>query len=102
MTWLKHNGSTVRIFSDKNIFTVGQKRNIKTDRFLTFCVDEMPPINNTKHPAHAMMLGVIASNDKWIPLLWFPSGTRVGIKEYLKALKIHMKPWVEATFPNGQ
>lgn len=52
-------------------------------RFLAYCVDEVPPINSSKHPASAMMLGVVASDGKRMPPFWFPNGLKIGAKEYL-------------------
>ena len=73
----------------------------KTDRFLAFQLVEVPPINNTKHPAHVMMLGVVWSDGKRMKPLLFPSGTRVGTKEYLEAMENHAKLWPEAPYPDG-
>ncbi|QQP41393.1 Uncharacterized protein FKW44_015744, partial [Caligus rogercresseyi] len=44
-----------------------------------------PPINRTKHPAGAMMLG----------------GLKVGMEEYLKVMKTVVKPWLDSTYPKG-
>ena len=33
---------------------------------------------------------------------WFPLGIRVGTKEYLEAMENHVKPWLEAHFPDGR
>lgn len=75
LSWMKkHDRSTIRIFSDKKLWTVDQSRNSRNDRYLAFCVEEVPPINVTKHPASAMMLGVVASNGKRMPPYWFPKG----------------------------
>ncbi|QQP55790.1 Uncharacterized protein FKW44_000237 [Caligus rogercresseyi] len=43
LTWMNHNGSTVRIFSDKKLWTVDQVRNSKNDRYLAYCIEEVPP-----------------------------------------------------------
>ncbi len=56
LTWLRHNGGTVKIFSDKKTWRVGQTKNRQNDRYLAYCVEEVPGINTTKHPAGAMML----------------------------------------------
>ncbi len=101
ITWLKHHGSTVRIFSDKKIWTVDQARNSRNDRFLAFSVDKVPPIHQTKFPAGAMMLGVIASDGKRLPPIWFPKGTKVGTREYLDIMETKVKPWLEETYPRG-
>ena len=47
--WLKKaDGSIVRIFSDKKLWTVDRKRNARNDRWLAYHVEEVPPINCTK------------------------------------------------------
>jgi len=92
---LKKQGSTVRIFSDKKNWNVDQSRNSQNDRFLA-CVEDVPPINSTKHPQSAMMLGVVASDGKRMPPNWFPKGLRLDTKEYLKVMENVVKPWINA------
>ncbi len=99
INWLKHHPSTVLIFSDKKMWTVDQSRNRQNDRYLASSPDQVPPINRTKHPQGAMMLGVVASNGKAMPPYWFPAGLRVGAKEYLEVLQTVVKPWVDENFP---
>ncbi|XP_059094623.1 uncharacterized protein LOC131889516 [Tigriopus californicus] len=93
--------STVLVFSDKKNWTVDQARNARNDRFLAYCVDEVPCINQTKHPASAMMLGVVSSDGKRMPPYWFPKGLRVGAKEYLEVMQEVVKPWLDATYPDN-
>ena len=100
--WMKKNdGSIVRIFSDKKLWTVDQKRNARNDRWLAYCVEEVPPINQTKHPASAMMLGAVASDGKKMPPHWFPKGLRIDTTAYLEVMKDVVKPWIEANYPEG-
>jgi len=102
LNWLKSQPrSTIRIFSDKKNWTVDQKRNARNDRFLAYHVEDVPPIMETKHPASAMMLGVVASDGKRMPPHWFPCGLRVGTKEYLEVMKDVVKPWLDANYPDG-
>jgi len=101
LNWLKSNSSTVRIFSDKKNWTVDQARNSRNDRYLAYCVDEVPPINATKHPQSAMMLGVVSSDGKKMPPYWFPKGLKVGTQEYLHVLQTVVKPWIDQNYPNG-
>ncbi len=98
ITWLKHNGSTVRVFSDKKNWTVDQSRNARNDRYLAYHVEDVPSINATKHPASAMMLGVVASDGKRMPPYWFPKGLRVGTEEYLDVMIRVVKPWLDENF----
>ncbi len=102
INWLKKKpSSVVLVFSDKKNWTVDQSRNARNDRFLAYAVEEVPPINQTKHPASAMMLGVVASDGNRMPPFWFPRGLRVGAKEYLEVLKTVVKPWLDQQYPEG-
>ncbi len=101
LSWMKSNSSIIRIFSDKKNWTVGQTRNSRNDRYLAYCVEEVPPINVTKHPQSAMMLGVVASDGKRMPPYWFPKGLRVGTPEYLHVLQTAVKPWIDQNYPEG-
>ncbi len=102
INWMKKKGpSTVLVFSDKKNWTVDQTRNARNDHFLAFSVDDVPPVNQTKYPASAMMLGVVASDGKRMPPFWFPKGLRVGAKEYQDVLKDVVKPWLDANYPDG-
>lgn len=48
-----------------------------------------------------MMLGVVGSDGARMPPYWFPKGLRVGSKEYLEVLQTVVKPWLDATYPEG-
>ena len=78
-----------------------QARNARNDRYLTYAVNNLPPINQTKHPASAMMLGIVASDGSRMPPYWFEKGLRVGAMAYLEVMKEVVKPWLDATFPDG-
>ena len=97
----KEGPSTVRIFSDKKLWTVDQARNARNDRWLAYHVEDVPPINVTKHPASAMMLGVVSSDGKRMPPYWFPKGLKIGTVEYLDVLINVVKPWLDAQYPDG-
>ncbi|QQP58516.1 Hypothetical protein FKW44_003868 [Caligus rogercresseyi] len=53
---MKNYGSTVRVFYNKRLWTLDQARN---DRYLSYCVDEVPLIDATKLPVFAIMIGVV-------------------------------------------
>ncbi|QQP37055.1 Uncharacterized protein FKW44_022357 [Caligus rogercresseyi] len=36
-----------------------------------------------------------------MPPYWFPKGIRVGVKEYLEVMRDIIKPWMDATYPDG-
>ncbi len=73
------------------MFTVNQVRNSRTDRYFAESPLSVPPVNQTKHPAGAMMLGVVASDGKKIPPYWFPCGLKIS-QEYLTVMKEVVKP----------
>jgi len=98
LNWLKHNPSTVIIFSDKKNFTVDMAFNHKNDRFLSKERSSVPPVMRTKHAASVMALGIIASNGKKMPIFFFPRGIRVGTNEYLDVLINVVKPWLDREF----
>ncbi len=99
--WLRKNPSTVKIFSDKKMFVVDQARNARNDRYLAYCVDEVPPINQTKHPQGVMMLGVVASDGKRMPPHFFPAGLKINTEVYLDVLTNVVKPWLDENYPQG-
>ncbi len=76
LTWVKHHGSIVCIFSDK-MWAVDQARNARNDQYLATSVDVVPPINYTMFPFGAMMLGIVASDSNRMPPHWFPRGLKV-------------------------
>lgn len=78
LSWMKTNGSTIRIYTDRKLWTVDQSRNSRNDRYLAFCVDDVSGINETKHPASAMMLGAITSDGKRMPPYFFPKASKLG------------------------
>ncbi|XP_059097596.1 uncharacterized protein LOC131891917 [Tigriopus californicus] len=101
LAWMKKNPRVVRVFSDEKFWTVDQARNAQNDRWLATTPGEVPHINRTKHPAGAMMLGVVASDGKAMPPYWFPKGLKINTEEYLKVMRKVVKPWLDATYPLG-
>ncbi|QQP40723.1 Putative transposable element [Caligus rogercresseyi] len=101
VNWMRKNPGLVRVFSDEKFWTVDMARNARNDRYLATSASMVPPINATKHPQGAMMLGVVASDGKSMPPFWFPAGLKVGTNEYLDVLKTVVKPWLDSTYPEG-
>ena len=64
VNWLKSNPATVKIFSDKKLFTVDQVCNRRNNSFLAQSTSEVTGVFRTKHPASAMVLGIVGSNSK--------------------------------------
>ncbi len=98
ISWFKHHRLTLWIFSDKKMWTVDQAGMTGTWPLAPLM---SPPINRTKHPAGAMMLGVIISGGKAMPPYGFPQAFKMGQKEYLEVLGRVVKHWVDANYPKG-
>ncbi len=66
LTFMKDskNVSTIKIFSNKKIFTVDKLHNHRNNRLITACHEVVQGISHTKHPAAIMVLGVICSDGK--------------------------------------
>ncbi len=91
--------STVLVFSSKKNWMVDQAKNVRNDRYLAYNVDEVPVIN--QYLASAIMLGIVASSSRRMPPYWFLKGLKIGAKEYLDIMKTVVKPWLDATYPDG-
>ncbi|QQP32394.1 Uncharacterized protein FKW44_024692, partial [Caligus rogercresseyi] len=68
LNFFKHNGDTVKIYSDKKIFTVDAVLNRRNDRFLA--EQEVSPI---------MVLGIVASDGNKMPPHFFRSNEKVTL-----------------------
>jgi inhibitor of nuclear factor kappa-B kinase subunit alpha len=101
LAYVKSNGSTVRIFSDKKIFTVDQVYNRRNDRYIAGSTAEVEGVYRTKHPAQVMVLGVLASDGKKMPPYFFKVGEKVTSEVYYKVLRYVVLPWLKANYPNG-
>jgi transposase len=93
--------STVRIFSDKKIFTVDQTYNRRNDRQIVDLGCSGDPVSRTKHPASIMLLGIVASNGKKAPPIFVPEGEKVNTEAHITMLKSRVLPWLKKTFPQG-
>ncbi|QQP54922.1 Uncharacterized protein FKW44_007916 [Caligus rogercresseyi] len=56
LNFFKHNGDTVKIYSDKKIFTVDAVLNRRNDRFLAETRGQVEGYYRTKHPVQVMVL----------------------------------------------
>ena len=93
--------STVKIFSDKKVFTVDQAYNRRNDRQIVNMGDTGTPVSRTKHPASIMLLGIVASNGKKAPPIFIPDGEKVNSEVYINILATKLLPWLRKTFPAG-
>ncbi len=99
LTLLKHQLTTVKLFTDKKNFAVGMVNNAVNDHFLAPSASDIPPVMWSKYPASVLVLSVITSNGKKMPPCFFPQGPKVGTKDYLEVLQKKVKPWVDQEFP---
>ncbi len=87
LAWMKKNNDIIRIFSDEKVFTVDHAHNSRKDRYRASSVKDVLPIHLSKHPASVMVLSVMASNGKKMPLQFFEMGFRLKVDDYLEILE---------------
>ena len=51
-------------------------------------------VSTTKHPAFAMMLGVVASNGEKMPSVWFKGRYRLTGANYREIMATKVLPWI--------
>ena len=73
LAYLEEHPDTIVLWSDEKQWNVNQQN----DRYLAYCVQDVPEVHRTTRPAGAMMLGAIASDGKVMPPLWIDKGTKV-------------------------
>ncbi len=82
LRYIKNRGSTVKIFSDEKIFIVDAVLNGRNDWYLAESIADVKGTFRTKHPAKVMVLGVVASDGKKMPPIFFKLGEKVGADVY--------------------
>ena len=85
-------------FLDRENWTWDQARNAWNNCYLAYSIEEVPAINQTKHLASALMLGVVVCGGCGMPPYLFPHGLKKGAKAYQEVLVDIMKPWLDATY----
>lgn len=103
VNWMKNcqNAKLVRVFSDEKNFNLDQKYNRRNDRCVVPKGTEAIPVMRTKHPQSCMVLGVVTSDGKKMPLHFFPEGLKVGAQVYYKVLRYKILPWLRSNYPEG-
>ena len=92
---LKHGSSGhVRFFSGKKKFIQDKLHNQQNDRFITDNPEEVSIVMSTKFPASVIVLGVVSIDGDVMPPYFFLEGLRVAANNYIKVLKIVVKPWM--------
>lgn len=92
---------TVKVFSDKKVFTVDQAYNRRNDRVVVKKGAPVPAICKTKHPANVMVLGVVGSDGQKCPLFFFEKGFRMKADDYVRVMRTHVLPWLKRAYPDG-
>ena len=100
-TWLKTNPSIVMIFSDKKIFTVDAVLNRRHDRYIAESPPEVKGTSKTKHPSQVIAFGVVASDEKKMPIKFYKTDEKINVETYYKTLKYQVLPWLKTNSPNG-
>ncbi len=88
----------VIFFSDEKTFTVDPVFNRRNDRYIRIgksAVQSCRYVSTTKHPASVMMLGIIGSNGKVMPPIWFETGYRLNANTYAKVMEATVIPWMK-------
>lgn len=97
------NPKRIIIFSDEKIFRTDAKLNRRNDRYISQSpgdVDEGVKFSaKTKNPPGVMLFGVVASNGKKAPPVFFDE--KVNSEVYVRALRDVLLPWVHREFPDG-
>ena len=91
------NPDKVILWSDEKQWNVDSAKNRQNDRYLAYCVEEVPEKHCTTRPDGAMMLGVVGSDGKVMPPLWIDKGAKVDSKVYIELLK-KVKVWIDDTY----
>eukprot|EP00095_Tigriopus_kingsejongensis_P011540 snap_masked-scaffold33_size549341-processed-gene-2.6 protein:Tk11540 transcript:snap_masked-scaffold33_size549341-processed-gene-2.6-mRNA-1 annotation:"Importin-11" len=101
ITFLKKKpADQVLIFSDEKIFTVDAVSNSRTTRYIAKRPEDVHPSvryqGRSKHPAGAMMLGVVGSDGKAFPPIWV-KGT-MDSTQYKRILAYKVFPTLNQTY----
>ena len=97
----KTSTSTVKIFSDKKVFTVDQAYNRRNDQQIVSIGSRGEPVSRTKHPASVMFLGIVTSDGKKGPPIFIPDGVKVNTDVYIDILATQVLPWLRKAYPKG-
>ena len=100
---LKSHGNRVIIFLDEKTFTMDPVINKLNNRVLSFGQDisGVRYASTIKHPASAMMLGVVASNKENMPSVWFKGGYRLTGADYREIMATEALPWIRKIYKDG-
>ena len=97
LKFMEKNPDVDIIFTDEKTWDVDSTINQQNDRFLAYCIQDVPEKHRTTRPAGAMMLGVCGSDGQVMPPLWIDKGTKVDSTVYIENLK-KVKAWIKETY----
>ncbi|QQP50248.1 Transposable element tcb2 transposase [Caligus rogercresseyi] len=96
LNWLK-------IFSDEKNFVVDKYNNRRNDRYIAKSAADTDAsvkyVPRSKHPAKAMMLGVVGSDGKTIPPIWIKGNLNASMYKHILAHQVF--PALDATYGQG-
>jgi hypothetical protein len=92
---------TIKIFSDKKLFTVNQVYNRRNDHIIVDQGTPETPVNKTKHPASVMVLGIVTSDGNKCPAIFVLAGVKVNTEACIDLFETKMLPWLRKTYPKG-
>lgn len=98
LNYMKSHPATVKIFSDKKIFTMVQVLSRRDDRCIAGSSEEVQGTFRTKHPAQTMCMGVVASGGKKMNPFFFKPNEKIGTEAYYKVLRWKILPWLKANY----
>ncbi len=102
LAWMKRNlVTTAKIFSDKKIFTVDQVHNQRNDCWLAVDREDMEFVCTMKHLQQIMILGILCSNGKRMPPIFFGKDKKCNTEVYYKILRYKVLPWLRCTYRRG-
>ena len=97
-------------FSNKKTFTVEPYIDRQNDRWVRLrglqtaaeAGDQAADcyVTATKHPAVAMLLGVVASTGEVGPSIWYPQGYHLCADAYIEGLRDKILPWMQQVAAN--
>ncbi len=91
LNWVKNHSSSRLVFSDEKNFTCDAYHD-KNKRFIANKVEDVDPsvryVPKSKHPAKAMMLGVVCSDGHKLPPIWVKGNLNWHQYEQLLSTKV--------------
>ncbi len=78
-----------------------KRHNGCTDGWITTSPKEIQGIGQTKHLVSIMVLGVICSDGKKPPLIFFEPKVDLDMTMYYWAMRYKVLPWILAKYPDG-